>query len=150
VQRCVSLFCAGRVTRAKSFSSISCASINRPLLFCRIVNMLLPKGVTVHLCESLLFALRVTSVKSCPEFCYVFQAHVHCGTSKRRCSLLERYLPFNEQHCIPTGSYPTFTKPNELQDQRPRRRAHSCEPNELTSLNLRIGAGLGSRFVQSG
>src|SRR6267142_73970 len=65
--RCVSLFCAGRVTRAKSFSSISCASINRPLLFCWMVNMLLPKAVTIHLWESLFFPVRVTSAKSCPE-----------------------------------------------------------------------------------
>src|SRR4030081_869259 len=40
--------------------------------------------------------------------------------------------------------------PNEIQDRRPRPRAHGCKPNELTTLKLRIGAGRGSRSVQSG
>jgi hypothetical protein len=34
IHRWVSSFCAGLVTRAKSFSAISCASTNLPVLFC--------------------------------------------------------------------------------------------------------------------
>ena len=41
---------------------------------------------------------------------YSFKAHKHCGTSERRCYLLEHYLTFDQRHRILTVSYPTFPK----------------------------------------
>src|SRR5688572_4915228 len=63
---CVSLFCAGLVTRPKSLPECSWASTNLLLLFCLIVYTP-PTGVKSHLCVSLFCAGLVTRPKSLPE-----------------------------------------------------------------------------------